>query len=113
MERYRGLALGCSVLTMSPVSEYHLQARRAVRGSCPRREETRLTDTDCLDDALTEADGLAGDGFTVWVFRRTARPQLTAAPGPLHLVTTITPACTGRPVRRPPVGEDALAARRR
>jgi hypothetical protein len=98
------------------VSEYHLQARRAVRGSCPRREETRLADSDCLDDALDEADGLAGDGFTVWVFRRTARASMTAAPGPLHLVTTITPACagsTGRPTRRPAAGEDVLLARRR
>jgi hypothetical protein len=98
-----------------PVSAYHLQARRAVRGSCPRREETRLADSDRLEDALTAADGLACDGFTVWVFRRTARPALTATPEPLHLVTTITPACagsSGRPVRRPAV-EDALAARRR
>jgi len=98
-----------------PVNAYHLQARRAVRGSCPRREETRLADSDCLEDALTEADDLAGDGFTVWVFRRTARPPLTATPEPLHLVTTITPAgadSSGRPVRQPAV-EDALAARRR
>jgi hypothetical protein len=83
------------------VSEYHLQARRAVRGSCPRREETRLVDSDHLDDALTAAHGLARDGFTVWVFRRTARQRMSAAPGPLHLVTTITPACADAAGRRP------------
>jgi len=62
------------------VTAYHLQARRAVRDSCPRREETRLADSDSLEDALTAADALACDGFTVWVFRRTARPPLTATP---------------------------------
>jgi hypothetical protein len=96
------------------VSEYHLQARRAVHGSCPRREETHLADADTLDDAITAADGLAADGYTVWVFRRTARARLSASPGPLHLVTTITPACagTGRPTHRPAAGDDVVAIRR-
>jgi hypothetical protein len=98
------------------MSEYHLQARRAVHGSCPRREETRLSDADRLDEAITGAEALAGEGFTVWVFRRTAPPELTALPGPLHLIATIAPTPARpveQPARRPAAGDGALVARRR
>lgn len=84
------------------MSGYHLQARRAGRGSGPRREETRLVDADSLDEALSSASELADEGFTVWVFQRTERAALTAAPSPLHLLTTVDPA-----------GADAAAGRRR
>jgi hypothetical protein len=98
------------------VSEYHLQARRAVAGSCPRTEETRLTDAGTLDDALSDASELADEGFTVWVFRRTQRARLTAAPGPLHLVTTIRPTSAGaadRTAGRRVSGDDTIMLRRR
>jgi hypothetical protein len=91
------------------VTAYHLQARRAVHGSCPRREETRLADADNLDEALSAAGDLADQGFTVWVFRRSERPRLTATPGALHLVTTVDPAMAGRRA----AGDDVAMVRRR
>jgi hypothetical protein len=95
------------------VTGYRLQARRAVEGSAPRREETRLADADTLDDALSAGGELADEGFTVWVFRRTERATLTATPGPLHLVTTLGPATARGPAGRQPAVRDMLAARRR
>jgi hypothetical protein len=90
------------------MSAYHLQARRTV-GEAPgrRREETRLIEADDLDSATTTARALAAEGFTVWIFRRTARARLSATPHPLRLVTTVGPPETelddrpGRPERRP------------
>ncbi|WP_214408154.1 hypothetical protein, partial [Pseudonocardia lacus] len=87
---------------------YHLQARRTICGGAGRRtEETRLAEADDLDTATSTARALAADGFTVWIFRRTVRPRLSAAPHPLRLVTTVGPPEAeaedrpGRPERRP------------
>jgi hypothetical protein len=89
------------------MSAYHLQARRAICGTPGRRtEETRLVEADDLDSATSTARALAADGFTVWIFRRTARPGLSATPHPLRLVTTVGPPQAGaesdeRPGRLP------------
>jgi hypothetical protein len=74
------------------MTTYHLQARRT-NSATPdrRREETRLVDAADLDTATRTARELAAEGFTVWIFRRAARPRLSATPHPLHLVTTIGP----------------------
>jgi hypothetical protein len=94
------------------MSAYHLQARRTI--GCPtdgapgrRKEETRLVEADDLDSATGTARTLAAEGFTVWIFRRTARAGLSATPHPLRLVTTVGPPDAerddrpGRPERRP------------
>ncbi|HZG90319.1 MAG TPA: hypothetical protein VEZ42_08905 [Pseudonocardia sp.] len=75
------------------MSPYQLQARRTetTGRSGSRREETRLVDADGLDGALRTGRDLVADGFTVWIFRRHARPPLTAAPTRLRLVTTLSP----------------------
>jgi hypothetical protein len=94
------------------MTAYQLQARRAVPGAPGRRrEETRLREADDLDAANRAARELAADGFTVWIFRRVARPRLGATPRPLRLVSTLEPQDTDRPERparpvgRPPAGQ--------
>jgi hypothetical protein len=110
------------------MAEYQLQARRANGGTLGRRkEETRLAEATDLDAATRTARGLAAEGFTVWIFRRVARPRLSATPHPLHLVSTVdppepepdfrtgpgpTPASGGRVVGLP-VGRDDQHALRR
>jgi hypothetical protein len=73
------------------VNEYHLQARRCLRGGGSRREQTRLLDVEALGEAERAAHELASDGYTVWIFRRTAGGTFTATTHRLRLVRTISP----------------------
>jgi hypothetical protein len=93
------------------MSTFHLQARRTTRpGTQPRRDETHLSDSDDLETLAAEANMLAADGFTVWIFRRMPRPPHSTALHQLELVTTIPPIAeatrtlrqNGGPVPGPP-----------
>lgn len=83
------------------MNEYHLQARRCLRGGGPRREQTRLLDVDALGDAERAAHELAGDGYTVWIFRRIAGATFTATTHRLRLVRTISPDAEPEPADQP------------
>ena len=74
------------------MSEYHLQARRAVDGPGSRREQTRLLDADSVDAAERIAGELAVDGYTVWIFRRIASHGVSAVTHRLRLLRTVRPA---------------------
>lgn len=74
------------------MSAYHLQARRmTVTGSGLRHDETHLSESESLDALVTEAHALTADGFTVWIFRRTARAPHSSAMYRLELVTKFQP----------------------
>jgi hypothetical protein len=89
------------------VSGYQLQARRRLTAAAGRRrEQTMLVEADSRAAADRIADELAGGGYTVWIFERTARCGLTAATHRLHLLRTVAPhpAADARripPARRP------------
>lgn len=72
--------------------EFHLQARRFTGPlSNPQRNDTRLAESDCWNTIVTEAQGLARDGFTVWIFHYCVLPSPALATHGLRLVTTIKP----------------------
>ena len=72
--------------------ELHLQARRLIGPlSQPRSNETRLSQSDDWVAVRAEADALARDGFTVWVFRYGLQQAPALATHGLRLVLTIQP----------------------
>ena len=96
------------------MSAYHLQARRTTEpGSGIRRDETHLSESESLDAVVTEADALAADGFTVWIFRRAARSPCSAALYQLELVTTIHPVAKATQTRQPNGASGRFQVRRR
>ncbi len=71
----------------------------------PQRNDTRLAESDCWNTIVSEAEDLARDGFTVWIFHYRALPGPALATHGLRLVTTIKPyrdsaAATTNPKRR-------------
>ena len=93
------------------MSAFHLQARRAVGDSGPRREQTRLAEADSIDAADRIADELAVDGYTVWIFQRSAYRGVGAATHALHLLRTIRPSPPTSPSN--PARKGVAAARGR
>ena len=73
------------------MSAYHLQARRMTVTRSGRLDETRLSESENLDALLTEAHTLTAQGFTVWIFRRTARSPRFPVSCRLELVTKFQP----------------------
>lgn len=81
---------------------FHLQARRLIGPlSAPVCDDRVLAESESHQVLRSQADRLAADGFTVWIFRRVpGRPTTTTAVS--RLVDRVDPpAADGRESTRP------------
>lgn len=74
------------------MKEYQLQARCLIGSlAAPERDECRLAEADDLAPLRSEAERLAREGFTVWLFRHGPATGPSLTPYKLHLVETLRP----------------------
>lgn len=68
------------------MSTYHLDAR-LFEGTLdrPRRNELRTGESDQYDELAESAEQLAGQGYTVWVYRHDPH-RLGVGPGPYRVI---------------------------